>query len=140
VGVWHLHVRFVREAGPHRSEEDELLLAELRGSQAKLEANVKTSEALVEAARKTRDTMPAVDPTGNRAKVDQVVAKAEEQHRKSIATLENSRKLLETFDKIDAIREENRTTALRRGILFTLLGLFWSIRAAVSLRAKPKPS
>ena len=43
-------------------------------------------------------------------------------------------------DKLAAIREENRTTALRRGILFTLLGVFWTLRSALSLRAKPKPS
>ncbi len=140
VGVRYLYIRFVREAESRRSAEDEQLLAELRTSRAEREGQVKVAEAMVEGARKARDTVPADDPKGNRAKLEEVLAKAEDQHRKATQLYADTEKVLELNDKIDAIQEETRTTALRRGILFTLLGAFWSIRAAASLRAKPAPS
>ena len=68
-GLWNLYVRFVAGPEPHLSAEEEQLRAEVRSSQADLEARVKVAEVMVEQARKIRDTIPHDDPKVNRAKI-----------------------------------------------------------------------
>lgn len=136
-GGYSLYGRFVGGPETYWDREKARSLAEMERALADMKELLASEKEQVPDLRRQLEAMPAGPKRDDLTKrLDELAEDAtvhEEVVAKSEAVLETSRSL----------RDEARGRALRRGILFTLLGLVWTARAGTAVvrpRSRPGPS
>jgi hypothetical protein len=132
-GMWMLYARFIGGPEYYMGRPDETSLRKIDESLADLRRKRAETDVGITQARAMAEKLPPGDATRekslkrldemekSRAESESVVARAEEMRDK-------------VAQRVAADWEDARGRTLRRGVLFTLVGLFWSVRAAGSLR------
>jgi hypothetical protein len=134
-GVWLLYARFVGGPDHYMGRPDETQLRDIEEAIAVARASRAESDAKAAELRKELDQAGAKVPDDLRARVQAMIETHEERSRTAAGLIERAEPLR---DKLAAQRdremEEARGRTLRRGILFTLVGLIGAAHCVDYLR------
>jgi hypothetical protein len=134
-GLWLLYARFVGGPEHYMGRPDETTLRDLEDSIAKVKKSRADSEGRVAQLRPHVEKLPADGADGRRAKLEGLLAEHERSMRESDAVLAKAEPLRDKLAQMrDAEMDEARVRTLRRGILFTLVGVIWVTRSVGYLR------
>jgi hypothetical protein len=134
-GVWLLYARFVGGPEHYMGRPDVTIVRELDETIAEARASRAESDAKAAELRKELDEAAAKVSDDLRAKVQTLIETHEERSRTAAGLIERAGPLRDKLaQQRDQEMEEARGRTLRRGILFTLVGLIWTVRSVGYLR------
>ena len=138
-GAWLLFARFVGGPEYYMGKPDETALHDIDGQIASMREKQAKLADLVEETRTAAEKLPPGHATREKAtqRLD-VVEKSRAESDAVVARAEQMRELI--AEQVASEWDDARGRTLRRGILFTLIGLFWSVRAAAGGLTRPTES